>query len=111
MSETRTLQNPNLRMHYSVDVLSRDPGRLLTFAFTIRWDHDLRAFLVQDSYGALLGVSPDRGAAMQCARREAALASQTGVRVIVLLQNAIGEFDHVATADPPAMQARSALIM
>ncbi len=83
---------------------------LLTFAFTVRWQADRRAYLVQDSYGTVLGVCTDKNDAVQCALREAMLAMHAGLRVIVMLQGDSGEFDHVATADPLALDVRPALL-
>jgi len=73
-------------------------GRRLTFVFTVR--RDGRVWQVQDSQGALLGLSPVKDVAIQCARRNAILMSETGVRVIVMLENDYGELDPVFTADP-----------
>ena len=73
-------------------------SRRLTFVFTVRCEG--RAWLVQDSQGAMIGLSPVKDVAMQSARRAAILMSETGVRVIVLLENAIGEFDAIFTAEP-----------
>jgi hypothetical protein len=83
-------------------------GRRLTFVFTVR--REGRAWLVQDSHGAMLGLSPIKDAALQCARRAAILMSETGVRVIVMLENAAGEFDAVFIAEPLSHEARPALL-
>ncbi len=83
-------------------------GRRLTFVFTVR--REGRAWLVQDSHGAMLGLSPVKDGAIQCARRAAILMSETGVRVIVMLENAIGEFDPVFVAEPLSREAGSALL-
>ena len=83
-------------------------GRRLTFVFTVR--REGRAWLVQDSHGAMLGLSPIKDAALQCARRAAILMSETGVRVIVMLENSIGEFDSVFVAEPLSREAGSALL-
>ena len=82
-------------------------GRRLTFIFTIR--RDGRAWFVQDSHGALLGVSPLRDVAVQCARRAAILMSETGVRVIAMLENSMGEFDTIFVAEPLPRDAGSAI--
>ncbi len=89
---------------------SPDAAPLLTFAFTVRWDGDRRAYLVQDSYGAVLGVRADKNDAVQYALREAMLAMHAGLRVIVMLQGDSGEFDHVATADPLVLDLRPAML-
>lgn len=83
-------------------------ARRLTFVFTVR--REGKAWLVQDSHGAMLGLSPLKDIAMQSARRAAILMSETGVRVIVMLENANGEFDSVFTAESPARDARPALL-
>jgi len=71
-------------------------GRRLTFVFTVRRQD--ASWLVQDSYGAILASAPRKDAAIQSARRAAILMSETGVRVIVMLENQLGEFDPVFTA-------------
>lgn len=58
----------------------------------------------------MLGLSPVKDAALQCARRAAVLMSETGVRVIVMLGNSVGEFDPVFVAEPMSREAGSALL-
>jgi hypothetical protein len=82
---------------------------LLTFAYTVRWDETRCAWRVQDSHGAILGVSPDREDAVQCARRRAMIAAISGNRIIVMLQGEDGGFAHVATAEPPEWDTRPLL--
>ena len=81
-------------------------GRRLTFVFTVRRQDGI--WLVQDSYGARLAGSPIKDAAIQSARRAAILMSETGVRVIVMLENQLREFDPVFTATPLPRQAQCA---
>ena len=83
-------------------------GRRLTFVFTVR--REGRDWLVQDSHGAMLGLSSAKDVAVQCARRAAILMSETGVRVIVMLENALGEFDSLFIAEPLPREAQSALL-
>lgn len=83
-------------------------SRRLTFVFTIR--RDGKAWLVQDSQGALLAVSPSRDVAIQSARRAAVLMSETGVKVIVMLENPLREFDAVYIAEPLPRTGRPALV-
>ena len=68
-------------------------GRRLTFVFTVR--REGRAWLVRISHCAMLGLSPIKDAALQCARRAAILMSESGVRVIVMPGEFQGEFDAV----------------
>jgi len=63
--------------------LSAQAGRH-TFVFTVR--RVGQGWLVQDSQGAILGRSANRDDAIQCARRSSVLMSETGVRVIVMLE-------------------------
>ena len=81
-------------------------ARRLTFVFTIR--RDAQGWLVQDSQGAMLARSPERDEAVQAARRASILMSETGVRVIVMLENPIREFDAIFTAEPLSRLARPA---
>ena len=77
--------------------LSTRTGRL-TFVFTVRRvDH---AWVVEDSQGTMLARSANRDEAIQCARRASILMSETGVRVIVMLENFLREFDTLFTAEP-----------
>jgi|SRR6185312_10707284 len=88
--------------------LSARAGRL-TFIFTIR--RVGHAWLVQDSQGAILGHSTERDEAIQCARRASILMSETGVRVIVMLENFLREFDTLFTAEPlPRSAPRASLL-
>jgi hypothetical protein len=83
-------------------------ARKLTFVFTVR--RDGQAWLVQDSYGAVLGRLPERDDAMQTARRASVLMSETGVRVIVMLESPLREFYSIFTAEPLSDLARPALL-
>jgi hypothetical protein len=83
-------------------------GRRLTFVFTVR--RDARAWLVQDSHGAMLARTSDRDDAIQTARRASILMSETGVRVIVMLENPSREFDALFTAEPLPREAPSTLL-
>jgi len=73
-------------------------AKRLTFVFTIR--RDGQEWLVQDSHGAKLGRSSDRDEAIQTARRASVLMSETGVRVIVMLESPLREFYSIFTAEP-----------
>ena len=83
-------------------------ARRLTFIFTVR--REGKAWLVQDSHGAMLALSPFKDAAVQSARRAAILMSETGVRVIVMLENCDGDFATIFIADPLPRQAHPALV-
>ena len=83
-------------------------ARRLTFIFTVR--REAKAWLVQDSHGAMLALSPLKDVAVQSARRAAILMSETGARVIVMLENSHGEFASIFTAEPLSRQARPALL-
>jgi hypothetical protein len=83
-------------------------GRRLTFVFTVR--RDGKAWLAQDSHGATLGRLLSKDATIQSARRAAILMSETGVRVIVMLEDLLGEFDPIFVAEPLPRDGRPAFL-
>jgi hypothetical protein len=72
-----------------------------TLMFRVLWDGDRRKYVALDTAGTLLGEFDDIAQAIGRAHLRAITASESGVRVVVVVQGADGRMRHDWTAEPP----------
>lgn len=74
--------------------------KLCDCTFRVQWDECRGRYVIRDEKGAIIGASIDKNTALGVAVREANLASRSGCRVAVFMENASGEFEKQYVANP-----------